>query len=390
MSTYSKKNIILITGYLGSGKTTLLNELLQNTEGRRVAVIVNDMGSVNIDASLIKLQNKNNVYDYSMVELKNGCICCTLREEFMEQVQRIVQKEDIDTILVEASGISNPASIAEAFLLFEEENKAAGFGLSTIAAVVDADRIYAEFLQELDTFEEELEEDELEEENEPDVINLIVDQIEFSNLILLNKCDLLDRNQLDEVKTVIRKFQPSAEIIETEYGKIDSKHIFREREFNYEAVESSSVLGHALSKLQKGSYEEEGEHEEYGISSFVFEERHPFVYDRFIAFLEEYYPEEIIRAKGYIWFAEDDMHVQLFEQAGRNSSLSEVSNWTAALPVNEQKLVFEQYPEVLSDWDPTYGDRLNQLVFIGKGYDKEEFIQKLSDCLWKGDGSYEV
>lgn len=129
---------------------------------------------------------------------------------------------------------------------------------------------------------------------------------------------------------------------------------------------------------------------ESGISSFVFEERHPFVYDRFIALLEEYYPKEIIRAKGYIWFAEDDMHVQLFEQAGRNSSLSEVSNWTAALPANEQKLVFEQYPEVLNDWDPIYGDRLNQLVFIGKGYDKEEFIQKLSDCLWKGGDSCEV
>lgn len=254
MSTYSKKNIILITGYLGSGKTTLMNELLQNTEGRRVAVIVNDMGSVNIDASLIKLQNKNNIYDYSMVELKNGCICCTLREEFMEQVQRIAQKEDIDTILVEASGISNPASIAEAFMLYEEENPTAGIGLCTIAAVVDADRIYTEFLQELNSFE-----DDLEEEDEPDVINLIVDQMEFSNLILLNKCDLLDRNQLDEVKTVIRKFQPLSEIIEMEYGKIDSKHIFRQREFNYEAIENSSVLGHALSKLQKGSYEEEGE-----------------------------------------------------------------------------------------------------------------------------------
>lgn len=376
MSVYSKKNIILITGYLGSGKTTLMNELLKNTGGRRVALIVNDMGTVNIDASLIKLQNKDNVYDYSMVELKNGCICCSLREEFMGQVQRIAQKEEIDTILVEASGISNPASIAEAFLFIEEENPAVRIGLSTIAAVVDADRIYTEFLQELDTLEEE--------EEEPDIINLIVDQIEFSNLILLNKCDLLNRSQLDEVKTVIRKFQPSAEIIETEYGKINAEYIFKDREFDYETVEQSSVLGHALSKLQKGSHDEEGVHEEYGISSFVFEERNPFDYDRFLAFLEEDYPEEIIRAKGYIWFAEDDMHVQLFEQAGRNSSLSEVSNWTAALPDKEQELIFQQYPEVLKDWDPTYGDRLNQLVFIGKGYDKEVFIQKLSDCIWKG------
>ncbi len=376
MSAYSKKNIILITGYLGSGKTTLMNELLKNTGGRRVALIVNDMGTVNIDASLIKLQNKDNVYDYSMVELKNGCICCSLREEFMGQVQRIAQKEEIDTILVEASGISNPASIAEAFLFIEEENPAARIGLSTIAAVVDVDRIYAEFLRELDILEGE--------EEEPDIINLIVDQIEFSNLILLNKCDLLDRSQLDEVKTVIRKFQPSAEIIETEYGKIDAEYIFKDREFDYETVEQSSVLGHALSKLQKGSHEEEGVHEEYGISSFVFEERNPFDYDRFLAFLEEDYPEEIIRAKGYIWFAEDDMHVQLFEQAGRNSSLSEVSNWTAALPAKEQELIFQQYPEVLKDWDPKYGDRLNQLVFIGKGYDKEVFIQKLSDCIWKG------
>lgn len=379
MSRYTKKNVILITGYLGSGKTTLMNELLKNTSGRKVALIVNDMGTVNIDASLIKLENKDAVMDYSMIELKNGCICCTLRDEFLTQIERIAREDEVDTILVEASGISNPASVAEAFLLYAEENPEAKAYLSTIATVVDADRIYAEFLEELKNITEE--ED---EEADPDIINLIVEQMEFCNIILLNKCDLLKKDQLEKVKKVIRKFQPSAEIIETEYGRIDAGYIFREREFDYKAVEESSPLGHSMTRLHGGSEGEEGAHEEFGISSFAFEDRHPLDYDKFIAFLEEDYPEEIIRAKGYIWFAEDDMHVQLFEQAGRNSSLSEVSNWTAALPKEEQELVFEQYPEVLADWDPVYGDRMNQLVFIGKDYDRELFLQKLSECLKKG------
>ncbi|SHO46109.1 CobW family GTP-binding protein [Anaerocolumna xylanovorans] len=381
MDIKTEKNVILITGYLGSGKTTLMNGLLKDASGRKVALVVNDMGAVNIDASLIRLENKNTVLDYSVVELKNGCICCTLRDEFMAQIERIADMEEIDTILVEASGISNPASIAEVFLLYEEENRELKAHLSTIVTVVDADRIYAEFLEELEDITEE------KTEEDPDIINLIIEQVEFCNIILLNKCDLLSRKQLEEVKAVIRKFQPFAEIIETEYGRIDSEYIFREREFDYKAVERSSPLGHTLSVLHQDGAEKRGVHEEFGISSFVFEDRHPFDYDRFIAFLEKDYPEEIIRAKGYIWFSEDDMHVQLFEQAGRNSSLSEVSNWTAALPKEEQEIIFKQYPEVLLDWDMVYGDRMNQLVFIGKDYNREIFIQRLSDCLEKGGES---
>lgn len=371
-----KKPVTLITGYLGSGKTTVMNELLRNQAGKKIALIVNDMGSINLDADLLKKGSIAQM-DTKMIELQNGCICCTLRDEFMEQIEQLSKEDEIEAILVEASGISNPASIADGFLTYEEIHKKTSAFLNSIVTVVDADRIYAEFLAEIG----EQQKAERQQEEDPDIINLVMDQIEFCNLIILNKCDLLNQEQLEKVKTVIRQIQPEADIIETVQGKVDAKLIISKKRFDYDKVNNSSAIQKALDREAR---ENEGEQKEYGIDSFVYEERKPFKYDAFMKFMEQDYPESIIRAKGYIWFEDDDVHVQLFEQAGRNTSITEISNWIAAFDAKEQKKVFDEYPEVLNDWDETYGDRMNQIVFIGRGYDEAEIRRHLDSCIAGG------
>ncbi len=373
--------VTLLTGYLGSGKTTVMNELLKKQERKKLALVVNDMGSINIDASLLKKGNAVQM-DIKMIELQNGCICCTLRDEFMEQMEQLAMDNDIEGILVEASGISNPVSIADGFQAYRELHEESVVRLNSIVTVVDVDRIYAEFIDELIENQENTQE---EEEGDPDIINLIIDQIEFCNCILLNKCDLLDREKIEQVKHVIRQIQADAKIIETVNGNVEADQILNGKCFDYEKVLRSSAVQKALEREKKSP----DTHDEYGVSSFVYEERRPFQYDLFMKFVEQDYPETIIRAKGYLWFADDAMHVQLFEQAGRNASVMEVSNWTAALEEKEQAELFALYPDVREDWDDNYGDRLNQIVFIGRGYDKEQMIECLNKCLLEEENANE-
>ncbi|BBF42169.1 putative metal chaperone [Lachnospiraceae bacterium KM106-2] len=361
--------VTILTGYLGSGKTTVMNELIKAQSNKKFALVVNDIGSVNIDAKLIKNSNVHSM-DSKMIELQNGCICCTLRDEFMFQLEELAQDEKMEAILVEASGVSNPSSIAEGFMMYKEMHQSSKVYLHSVVTVVDADRIYSEFLDELENHGDHLEDD-------PDIINLVMDQIEFCNLILLNKCDLLPASQIEQVKKVIHHIQPQADIIETIQGKVDPAMILESKQFDYEQVYDSSAIQRALNQKN----EETEDHDEYGITSFVYETRRPFDHKKFMSFIETDYPKSLIRAKGYIWFAHDDIHVQLFEQAGRNATINEVSNWVASFDEEEQKNVFEQYPEVLEDWDERYGDRLNQIVFIGKAYDKQQIITQLNLCL---------
>lgn len=373
--------VTLITGYLGSGKTTLMNELLKMQSNKKIAIVVNDMGAINIDATLIKNKSLTRYPDMELINMQNGCICCTLREQFMEQIIELSQK-NIDAILVEASGISDPVSIAEAFLAYKEIQKETPIYLDSVITVVDADRIYSEFLDRLsDNADSEMMDDEKEEEEDPDIINLITDQIEFCSLILLNKCDLLTKEQLGEVKKIIEILQPEAKIIETEYAKVDFEDIVSHESYDYDRIRDSSLINKTLYGNNHHEIKSDGVHEEYGISSFVYIERRPFSYDKFMNFLENEYPETLIRAKGYIWFADDDIHTQLFEQAGRNASVTEISNWVAALPKEDREETITNYPEILEDWDETYGDRMNQIVFIGKGYSKDEIAEKLNECL---------
>ncbi len=361
--------IVVITGYLGSGKTTLMQNILKQ-ENRKIALIVNDMGRINIDASILN-KTGNQVVQVEMVEMQNGCICCTLRDEFMAQIERLSKDKSIEAIFVEASGISEPSSIAGAFVNYEEMTEDTRAYLKAVVSVVDVDRIYREFLHDLMS-DEECE--------DGDVINLIMDQIEFCNLMILNKIDLLTNEQLEEVKEGLRSIQRKAEMITCRNGQVDLDVILNREDFDYDEVEAYSSVQQALNNC---------EHEdvkacvdEYGISSFVFEDRRPFNRDAFDAFVENY-PGQLIRSKGYIWFSDDPEHVQLFEQAGRNASVTELNPWVSAWPEEELTPVLEDFPDLKDDWDEVYGDRCNQVVFIGKGYEKSEIVKLIYDCIDK-------
>ena len=364
-----KKPVTIITGYLGSGKTTVMNELLRNKGSEKIAVIVNDMGSINIDASLIKSTNVAQ-HDVSMVELSNGCICCTLQDAFMNQINNIADNKDVEKILVEASGISDPSAIAAGFIEYQRMGLSKNVYLDSIVCVADADRIYTEFLDDLKGS------DSLYADQDPDIINLVIDQIEFCNTILLNKCDLLSADKIEQVYKTIRTLQKDADIIQCIQGKVNPDRIFNNKKFDFEKIMQSSRIQEQLSRGKQEEIQDE-----HGITSFLYEEKKPFDYDKFMAFLENDYPEEIIRAKGYVWFYDDDIHVQLFEQAGRNASVTIVSNWVAAFGKKEREREIREHPEILEDWDEKYGDRFNQIVFIGKNLNRDQIISRLQTCV---------
>lgn len=367
--TKNKKPIILITGYLGSGKTTLLNNLLRQ-EKRQVALIVNDMGSINIDAEILKKQGSR-VAQASMYELQNGCICCTLRDEFIQKMEEISNENTTEAVFVEASGISDPGAIAASFLAYEEDNPDTNVYLSSIVTVVDADRIYREFLKDLSSYDEE-------STDEQDITTLIVDQMEFCNHIVMNKCDLLNEDQLKAVENCIRDFQKKAPLIRSINGNVDPDQILSIEKFDFEMVDSSSAIQKAINSLDANN---KGCVDEYGISSFVFEEKRPFNRKKFMEYVKSAYPKSLIRAKGYIWFSDAEADIQLFEQAGRNSSVTEVSYWIDALVEEQKQAYLEQNPDVKESWDEEFGDRLNQIVFIGKSIDQNKIKDELNALL---------
>ena len=336
--------IVIITGYLGSGKTTLMQNILKQ-EKRKIAIIVNDMGSINIDASLLN-KTGNKVTQVEMVEMQNGCICCTLRDEFMAEIERLSTDRSIEAIFVEASGISEPSSIAGAFLNYEEMTEDTRVYLKSVVSVVDVDRIYREFLHDLSS-EEDAE--------DGDVINLIMDQIEFCNLMILNKTDLLSADQVGEVKEGLRILQQKAEMIECVNGNVNLEVLLNREDFDFEEVEAYSAVQRALNNCDRE--DEKACVDEYGISSFVYEEKRPFNREAFNKLVEEY-PEVLIRTKGYIWFSDDWKHVQLFEQAGRNASITELSEWVSAWPEEELDKVLADFPDYKADWDAIYGKRI--------------------------------
>ena len=360
--------VVIITGYLGSGKTTLMQNILKQ-EKRKIALIVNDMGSINIDASILN-KSGNQVVQVEMVEMQNGCICCTLRDEFMAEIERLSEDKSIEAIFVEASGISEPSSIAGAFDNYVAMTPETRVYLKTVVSVIDVDRIYREFLHDLGSDETE----------DGDIINLIIDQIEFCNLMVLNKTDLLSDEQINEVKSGLRNIQQEADMICTTHGDVSVDEILNRADFDYDEVEGYSSVQKALNNCEHD--DENACVDEYGISSFVFEEQRPFNREAFNNLVEEY-PNALIRSKGYIWFSDDWKHVQLFEQAGRNASITELSEWVCSWPEEELIPLLEDFPDLKEDWDEKYGDRCNQVVFIGKGYEKAEIVKLLYDCIEK-------
>lgn len=403
--------VTLLTGYLGSGKTTLVNYVLNNQKGYKVAVIVNDIGEVNIDASLIQKGGIVNQTDDSLVPLQNGCICCTLKVDLMKQIVELAKTGKFDYILIEASGICEPIPIAQTITAISSDAKSYGLPevcrLDNVVSVVDALRLATEFgcgsyLQN--------------EVDEEDIENLIIQQIEFCNLIVLNKVDEIKPEELEEVKAVIRKLQPKAEIIETNYGKVDISKILDTKSFNLEEVASSAGWIQELENDSKEDSEDEheedihehhnhnedhdeehehnehhhhhhdhegGEVEEYGIGTFVYYRREPFNRVKFENFAESFPRDTVIRSKGVMWFSNESDIGYIFEQAGKQIQAYESGQWIASAPRHERKQLLKENPDIAKDWDETYGDRMIKLVFIGKNMDKNSIIEKLDDCLDK-------
>ncbi len=368
--------ITLLTGYLGAGKTTLINHVLNNQEGYKVAVIVNDIGEVNIDANLIGKGGYVQEEDSSLVPLQNGCICCTLKVDLMQQIADIISTKKFDYILIEASGVCEPLPIAQTITVLSEESAKYGLPeicrLDNVVTVVDALRLRDEF-----NCGDNLVKDNIDDE---DIENLLIQQIEFCTKIILNKVDELSKDELDKVKAIIRRLQPKAEIIETNYSKVSVDKILNTNSFNFDEVSMSAAWIEELNKDEEE--DEEGETEEYGIGTFVYTRRAPLDRDEFDKFASAF-PENIIRCKGVIWFENEPETSYVFEQSGKQVQAYEAGQWIASFPEAQISMILKENPEIRNDWDEKYGDRIVKLVFIGQKMNKEKIISDLDKCIVK-------
>lgn len=368
--------ITLLTGYLGAGKTTLINHVLNNQEGYKVAVIVNDIGEVNIDADLIGKGGVVQEEDSSLVPLSNGCICCTLKVDLMQQIVDIIKTKKFDYILIEASGICEPLPIAQTITVLSEQTESYGLPkicrLDNVVTVVDSLRLKDEFNCGDNLLKENIDDEDIE--------NLLIQQIEFCNKIILNKVDELSEDELNEVKAIIKRLQPRAEIIETNYGKVDVNKILDTNSFDFEEASMSAGWIEELNRTDNEEEEPEGETEEYGIGTFVYYKRAPFNKEKFDKFASNF-PSNIIRCKGVLWFADEPESSYVFEQSGKQVQAFCAGEWVASFNKEEQKQIIAQNPDILNDWDEKYGDRVIKLVFIGQKMDKQGIISELDNCL---------
>ena len=369
--------ITLLTGYLGAGKTCLLNHILGNTKGYRVAVIVNDIGEVNVDAGLIAQGGVVDTADQSLVPLQNGCICCTLKLDLIAQLLTLIRTHRFDHIVIEASGVCEPLPIAQTLSMIdgtlEESDKLPRLVyLDNIVTVVDAQRMATEFAQGSALLNESMEEDDIE--------NLLIQQLEFCNTVLLNKVDLVTDQEKQQVLTVIRALQPKAKILETRYGAVDIPAILDTHAFDLAEAERSPGWVQALNAPPEESAPS-GETEEYGISTFVYRRQGPFQMDALTAYARDRFPTSVIRCKGTLWFQGEPRTAYLFEQAGQEISATPVGSWVAAAPLRTRKEMLRQNPKLLETWDKKYGDRRIELVFIGKNMDREQICRDLDACL---------
>ena len=425
-----KVPVLLLTGYLGSGKTTLLNRILQNKRGIRFAVIVNDIGEVNIDAELIAKGGIVGQKDESLVALQNGCICCTLKMDLVQQLADITRMEQFDYIVIEASGICEPAPIAQTICSIPTlMPQAALHGLpvlDSIVTVVDALRLKDEFSGGHDLLRTNLEEDDIE--------NLVIQQIEFCNIILLNKASEVEPTELGRIREIIRALQPKARIIPCDYCDVELGQLIHTGMFDFDKVATSATWidkvegeveeeeedededehehhhhehehdhdhehehhhdhdhehehhhehpeGCTCGHCHHHHHGEEGEAEEYGIGTFVYYRREPFDLGRFDEFIARKWPKSVIRCKGMCYFNDERETCYVFEQAGRQVSLRNAGQWFAMMPKDELAEMMEREPALRRDWDEVYGDRMQKLVFIGQKMDRKEICAMLDQCL---------
>lgn len=377
MSKIKEIPVLLLTGYLGSGKTTLLNRILANEKGIKFAVIVNDIGEVNIDASLIESGGVVGQGDDSLVALQNGCICCTLKMDLVKQLSDIANMERFDYIVIEASGICEPAPIAQTICaypqMYPEYAEKAVAKLDAIVTVVDAKRMKDEFANGNDLLKQNIGEDDLE--------NLVIQQIEFCNIILLNKADDLSREEMMELKGIVKSIQPHAEILECNYGDVELDKIIHTNMFDFNKVATSAAWISAIEEDEDLENEESGEALEYGIETFVYKRRKAFDLNFFDDFISRKWPKEVIRCKGICWFKEEPDICYVFEQAGKQVGLRNAGQWYATMPKDELLKMLENTPGLRRDWDEKYGDRMEKLVFIGQHLDKDAIVKHLDMCL---------
>lgn len=430
--------VTLLTGYLGAGKTTLLNEVLSNQEGYKVAVIVNDIGEVNIDASLIAKGGQVTQKDDNLVPLQNGCICCTLKVDLINQIIDLVSSGKFDYLLIEASGICEPLPIAQSITMLDGsyDKRAKLCRLDNIVTVVDVARLADEF-----GCGENLVKDDIDDE---DIENLLIQQIEFCNTIIFNKVDTISEEQLNKVKTIVKTLQPNAKTIDTNYGKVPVSEILNTERFDFDEASMSAGWIQALENYdadedehhdhdehehdehehEEHEHEEHGHHhdeheheghdheghdhhhdehenddhghhghhhhhhhhhgegeaEEYGIGSFVYYRRKPFAKEKFEDWINDM-PKGIIRSKGIIWAAENNNDAYMFEQAGKQINITNAGRWYATAPRRVRAQAMKDDPTLVKDWDEEVGDRMIKLVFIGQNLDKEAIIKSLDDCL---------
>ena len=393
----SIKNIpvLLLTGYLGSGKTTLLNRILQNKKGIKFAVIVNDIGEVNIDADLIEKGGVVGQQDDSLVALQNGCICCTLKMDLVKQLQEILAMHRFDYIVIEASGICEPGPIAQTIVsipsLGPEYIKDGYLQLDSIVTVVDALRMRDEFKSGHDLLRQNIDEEDIE--------NLVIQQIEFCNTILLNKASEVTKDELAQVRQIIRTLQPKADIIECDYCDVDLDKLVYTEKFNFDEVATSATWIQEIENHHDDDdddddddeeeshhhhhhhHHDEGEAEEYGIGTFVYYARRPLNLGLFDEFVARKWPKSIIRAKGICYFKGEEDICYVFEQAGRQVSLRDAGQWYATMPKDELQNMMATNPQLQKDWDEQYGDRMQKLVFIGQHLDREQITADLDFCL---------
>ncbi|KGE16429.1 GTP-binding protein [Paenibacillus wynnii] len=367
--------VTVLSGYLGSGKTTLLNHILHNRDGLKVAVIVNDMSEVNVDANLIKSGNSLSRTEEKLVEMSNGCICCTLRDDLLREVQKLAEDGKFDYILIESSGISEPVPVAQTFTYANPEldiDLTTLTQLDTMVTVVDANRFWQDFASGDSLLDRN---QTAGEDDFRDIADLLVDQIETCDVLLLNKCDLVDEEELSKLEVVLRKLQPSAKIIRTVKGVVDPQEILNTGLFDFETTSLSSGW---ITELSKEGHTPESE--EYGITSFVYRRRAPFHPQRLNEFFSNW-PEEVVRAKGLVWLAAEGDVAASLSQAGPSIQFGPAGYWLATMPEDQQLEVLESEPEVKAKWDKQWGDRLNELVFIGLSLERSVIEARLDSCL---------